>query len=275
MTSVAFSQTAELNDSQITLGTTPSYFQGNFGTSSTINIFDESTFAQFKNQDVRIKLTIPYLSVSGLPNGAQLSGGTIVSRGNGNVGGSGSNGHNHGNHGSNQNSVLGSSAVHSASGIGDIELALHYTVYHGSGLTPSIVPYTKITFGTASSVQGLGTGKNDYEFGVGINNVVGNKLFPFAHIGYRIVGNPAGNNFQNVLTYDLGASYAATPRDIITAIFSGSQSEQPGYAGPADIIVAYNQNLTHNGSGIQIFLDKGLTNGSPSFGVGIGGQFVF
>jgi hypothetical protein len=166
LTTPAFAQTFRLNDSQISLGTTPSYFQGNFGTASTIDIFDENTFAQFKNQDLRIKLTIPYLSVSGLPIGAQLSGGTLVSSGNG---GGGSR---HGNHGSGATGTA-PTGVHSASGIGDVELAAHYTVYHGAGLTPSIVPYTKITFGTASASQGLGTGKTNYEFGVGFNNTVG------------------------------------------------------------------------------------------------------
>ena len=263
----AFAKTALLNDSQITLGTTPSYFQGNFGTASTIDIFDESTFAQFKNQNLRIKLTIPYLSVSGLPVGAQLSAGTVVSRGNGG-------GHGHGNRGAGSTGTSPTS-VHSASGIGDIELAAHYTVYHGVGLTPSIVPYAKITFGTASSNQGLGTGKNNYEFGVGFNDTVGTNLFPFAHVGYRIVGNPAGANLQNVLTYDFGASYAATPRNIVTAFFSGSQSEQPGFSGPADLIFAYNYNLAANGTGLQVFFDKGLSNGSPNFGIGVGGLIVF
>jgi hypothetical protein len=268
----AFAQTVQLNDSQITLGTTPSYFQGNFGTASNIDIFDESTFAQYKNPDLRVKLTIPYLSVSGLPIGAQLSGGSVVSRGGGGGGGGGRGRHGGSGAGSTATTPTG---VHSASGIGDIELAVHYTVYHGSGLTPSIVPYAKITFGTASSSQGLGTGKNNYEVGVGLNNTIGTNLFPFAHIGYRIVGNPVGDNLQNVLTYDLGASYAVTPRNIITALFSGSQSEQPGFSGPADLIFAYNYNLTANGSGLQVFFDKGLTNGSPNFGIGVGGSIVF
>ncbi len=268
LTAFAYVQPAQFGDSQITLGTAPSYFQGRFGTSSTIDIFDESTFAQFKNRDLRVKLTIPYLSVSGLPIGAQLSGGTVVSRG------SGGNGKGHGNIG------VGSTGTapvgtQSASGIGDIELAAHYTVYHGIGLTPSIVPYAKITFGTASASQGLGTGKNNYEFGVGFNDTVSTNLFPFAHIGYRIVGNPTGDNLRNVFAYDFGASYAATPRHIFTALFSGSQSEQPGFSGPADFIVAYNYNLYNNGTGLQVFFDKGLSNGSPNFGIGIGGQVVF
>ncbi|MBU6420133.1 MAG: hypothetical protein KGQ79_10470 [Proteobacteria bacterium] len=264
----AFAQTSIIKDGQITLGTTASYFQGDFGTPSTIHIFDESTFAQFKNQNLRIKLTIPYLAVSGLPVGAQLSGGTVVGRGNG----TGSSGHGSGGTGSTGTTPTG---VHSASGIGDIELAAHYTVYHGAGLTPSIVPYTKITFGTASSSKGLGTGKNNYEFGVGLNDIIDTDIFPFAHIGYRIVGNPTGDNLQNVLTYDIGASYAFTPRNIVTTIFSGSQSEQPGFAGPADLIFAYNYNLSANGTGLQVFFDKGLSNGSPNFGIGIGGLITF
>ena len=265
--SQAFSQTSGFGDGHITLGNTPSYFQGDFGTGSTVDIFDDSTYAQFKNRDVRIKLVVPFLSVSGLPNGAALSGGAVVSRGNG----AGSSGHGH------PGAVESSAATgsHSASGIGDIQLALHYTIYHGDGLTPAIVPYTRITFGTASASKGLGTGENDYEFGIGVNDVVGTRLFPFAHLGYRVVGNPSGDNLQNVMTYDLGASYALNSHNVLTAFFSGAQSEQPGYAGPADLIFAYNYNVTATGSGLQVFFDKGLTNGSPAFGIGIGAQIVF
>lgn len=264
----AFGQAAGgLEDGHVTVGNTPSYFQGDFGTGSTVDIFDDSTYAQFKNRDVRIKLVVPYLAVSGLPNGAQLSGGAVVSRNNG----AGNSGHGH----SGATGLSETTGSHSASGIGDVQLSLHYTVYHGEGLTPSIVPYTRVTFGTASASQGLGTGKNDYEFGIGIHDVVDARLFPFAHLGYRIVGNPSGDNLQNVVTYDLGASYALNPHNVLTAFFSGAQSEQPGYAGPADLIFAYNYNVTASGSGFQVFFDKGLTNGSPDFGIGIGAQIVF
>ncbi len=114
-----------------TVGNMPSYYQGTFGTNSNINIFYDATYLQFQNNTLRLKLTVPYISVSGLPQGAQLAGGGIAIR-------------------------SGTTNTHSASGLGDIWFAAHYTAYHGAGLLPAVVPYVKIKFGTASSSQGLG-----------------------------------------------------------------------------------------------------------------------
>ena len=233
-----------------TLGNMPSYYQGTFGTNSNINIFYDATYLQFQNNTLRLKLTVPYISVSGLPQGAQLAGGGIASR-------------------------SSTTNTHTASGLGDIWLAAHYTVYHGAGLLPAVVPYVKVKFGTASSSQGLGTGRNDYEVGLGLDETIGTRIFPFVHVGYRFVGKPAGQNLRNILTYDAGSSFAVTGSNVLTAMYSGSQSEQPGYSGPSDLILAWNYNVTRAGSGFQVYADKGLSNGSADYGVGVGAQVVF
>ena len=237
--------------SQFTVGDLPAFYQGSFGTNSTLNIFYNSTYLQYQNSTLRLKLTVPELSVSGLPNGATLSGGGIASRG------------------------KQSTGTHSASGIGDIWLAAHYTAISNQGIVPSVVPFVKVKFGTASASQGLGTGRNDYEFGVGLDDNIGPRIFPFLHVAYRIVGNPQGDNLQNIWTYNIGSSFEVNARNILTGMFAGAQSEQPGYNGPADLIVAWNYNITPSGSGFQVFVDKGLSNGSPDYGIGIGAQYVF
>ena len=236
---------------QLTVGDLPSFYQGSFGTGSNLNIFYNATYFQYQTSKLRLKLTVPYLSVSGLPNGAVLSGGNVVSR-------------------------RGTTAqTHNASGIGDIWLAAHYTVLPAQGLVPAIVPFAKVKFGTASASQGLGTGKNDYELGLGLDESIGTRIFPFVHIAYRFVGNPPGDDLRNIWTYNLGSSFVVDSKNILTGMFSGAQSEQPGYSGPADLIVAWNYNLTSAGTGLQFFVDKGLSNGSPDYGVGVGGQVVF
>lgn len=236
---------------QFTLGDLPSFYQGSFGTNSTLNIFYNATYLQYQTSQLRLKLTVPYLAVSGLPNGAVLSGGNVVSR------------------------KGATTQTHSASGIGDIWLAAHYTALPAQGLMPAIVPFAKVKFGTASASQGLGTGKNDYELGFGLDETIGTRIFPFAHVAYRFVGNPSGDDLRNIWTYNLGSSFAVDSHNILTGMFSGAQSEQPGFSGPADLIIAWNYNLTSSGTGLQLFVDKGLSNGSPDYGVGLGGQVVF
>ena len=234
----------------LTVGNTLSFFQGKFGTNNNINIRYDATDIQYGDSNWRVKLTVPYVSESGLPVGSTIVGNTVV-------GGS------------------GSTQTRSASGLGDVWLAGHYKIFQGGGLTPSITPYAKIKFGTASSDNGLGTGKNDYELGVGLQQIVGNRWFPFANLGYRFVGNPTGQNLRNIAIYQFGASYAASQQHIFTLMYAGQQSMVAGASAPSDLIAAWNYNLTPNGSGFQVYVDKGLSDGSANFGVGIGGQIVF
>lgn len=238
--------------SRITLGSMPAFFSGTYGTGKTIDIFYIPTYIEYRNDRLRLKLTVPYESVTGLPQGASLTGATVSSRG-------------------------GQTATRSASGLGDTWLEGRYTVLKGHDLLPSLTPYAKIKFATASHAAGLGSGRNDYEIGLGLDDRAGDYAFPFAHVGYRFVGKPAGLALRNIATYDVGVSYVLphARSNIVTAMFSGSQSEEKGYAGPADAIVAWNYNVTAAGTGIQLYVDKGLTNGSADYGVGLGGQIVF
>ena len=60
-----------------TLGTLPSYYSGSFGTKKTIGIFYDPTYLQYQTTTLRLKLTVPYIAVSNLPRGAQLTGGSV------------------------------------------------------------------------------------------------------------------------------------------------------------------------------------------------------
>ena len=251
-----------------TLGALPSYFTGYYGTQSRIGIFYVPAYLQYHTSQWRVKLTVPYIAVSGLPQGASLTGGTLAQRGGGTMAQRG---------GGTQttSSHTTSSQTSNPSGLGDIWLAAHYTLLPEEGLRPAVVPYVKVKFGTASAAEGLGTGRNDYEAGCGFNTTVGTNVFPFVHIAYRIVGSPPGQHLQNIVTFNGGASIAASSRTIFTVMYAGAGSEQAGYAGPADVIASWNFNVTRAGSGFQVYLDKGLSNGSADVGGGVGGQIVF
>ncbi len=236
-------------DSHLTVGNSPSFFQGTYGTGHNINIYYDSTWLQYQNGNASVKLTVPYESIQGLPAGSTISGGVIVG----------------GQTGKTRN----------VSGLGDVWLKGSYTLLSASGLTPSVTPYGKIKFGTASRSDGLGTGKDDYEAGVSFQQTLSPTLFPFASIGYRVVGNPSGYTLKNLWTYKAGATYAVTGANFLTAMVSGTSAVQAGRSAPSDFIVAWNYNVTTAGSGFQVFVDKGLTNSTSNFGVGVAAQYVF
>ena len=62
-----------------------------------------------------------------------------------------------------------STATHSASGLGDIWVSGRYTLAPLTGQQMGIDAYSKVKLATASHADGLATGQNDYEFGVGLN----------------------------------------------------------------------------------------------------------
>ncbi|ANJ68077.1 hypothetical protein A9404_12450 [Halothiobacillus diazotrophicus] len=237
-------------DPKITLSNNAAFFQGKYGTDHTINIYYDATDVQVSDKKWKLKLTLPYLSVKNLPVGAQISSGGVVTG-------------------------ASTTQTRNASGMGDVWLSGQYTLLPAEGHVPSVSPYAKVKFGTASSSSGLGTGRNDYEAGVMFQQIASPKLFPFAKLGYRFIGKPAGSNYRNIATYQLGVTYAVSPRSFITPMFSGQQSMVRGNANPADAVLAWNYNVTDKGSGFQVYLDKGLSSGSANFGIGVGGQIVF
>ena len=239
------------------IGNQLSYYQGDFGTGSTIDIFYDATYVQFRRERLKLKLTVPYESVSGLPEGSVVMGGGGVIHQPGTSRRSSS-----------------STTTHSASGLGDIWLSGRYAVVPLARTHPGIDAYSQVKFGTASYSDGLGTGENDYEFGAGITGYVAPRGYPFADLGYRFVGSPAGLSLRDVLTYDVGYEFAATQRSILTAKFMGQQSEVDGQSAPADLVFAWSYRLSPRG-GIELFADKGLSNGSPDFGIGAGAHLNF
>jgi len=243
---ITASAQADRPSTSLTLGVTPSYYEGDYGTTTTTKIFYLPVWAKLQAGDLSLKLTVPYLSVQSA--GALVSGGTVIGNG-------------------------GNKTVTSNSGLGDVWAEGRYR-FRGAGGMPDISPYMKIKFGTASYSNGLGTGQNDFEPGVGFEWAVGNVMFPFADVGYRVVGSPPGLALRDVATYDGGMTYKLDDRNFLTGMFAGHEATQPGFAGTADLLVAWNY-YTRPGSGFQVYVDKGLSNGSPNYGVGGGVQTRF
>lgn len=230
----------------LALGVQPSYFTGNYGTSTTTKIVYVPVYAKYKTGNVTLKLTVPYISVES--SGALVSGGTVIGTGTGNT-------------------------VTRKSGLGDIWAEGRYRI-RGAGNAPDVSPYAKVKLGTASRANGLGTGENDYEGGLGFEWAIGQTVFPFLDIGYRFVGSPPGRNLNDIATYDAGVTYKADAKNFFSGIYSGHEATQSGFAGTSDLLVAWNYD-TRPGTGFQLYVDKGLSNGSPKYGIGAGAYVRF
>jgi len=230
----------------IKVASIPSFFTGTFGTKTRTNITYIPNYIKYKIDDISLKLTVPFIIVQS--NGVALSGGAVIGTGKG--------------------------ASKTESGLGDVWLEGKYTLHHVLDTSFDLVPYSKIKFGTASRTKGLGTGENDYEFGTGVRTRFASRWFPFARVGYRFVGQPVGRILDDILTYRAGVSYAMDRTNVLTVLFSGRQASQPGFASAAEMIAAWNYKIQPD-LGLQVFGDKGLSNGSPDYGVGGGLTYRF
>jgi hypothetical protein len=226
----------------ITLGVAPSYSVGKYGETTDTKILYVPVYARVQLNDLSLKLVVPYISVESA--GSVTSGGTVI-------GGPGKT----------------AASTSTESGLGDVWLEGRYR-FHGSRSAPDVVPYAKVKFGTASYSQGLGTGENDYEAGLGVEWTVGSKIFPFVDGGYRLLGSPPGVSLNDIAVYDAGVIFALNDKNFLTGMFAGHQSAQAGFAAAADAIVAWNYRSA--GITLQVFYDQGLSDGSPDKAVGLG-----
>ena len=233
----------------------PSYFSGDFNSQTRTDIFYDPTTIQAQGNGWGINLTIPYIAISNLPNGATYDGSMMLNGGKG-------------------------AQTHGASGMGDVLLAANYQAYQGAGFWPSVSPYTLIKFGTASPNAGLGTGLNDYEIGSSFTENLG-WVHPYFTLGYDFVGHDAAYPLRNVMTYSAGTTVdlflpgTHSSTDSLALIYSGSQSELASYPGIGTVTLAWNHALTTTGTGIQLYVLKGITTSSPNVGVGCGLHIAF
>ncbi len=257
-------------DDGLMVGVMPSYSEGDYGTSSTTKIEYVPTYFKYQADDLTLKLTVPYISVESA--GALVSGGMVI--------------------GSKPTSTFSStstpapgggmvpatsssSKTTTESGLGDIWLEGRYRL-HGTGYAPDFIPYMKVKFGTASLSKGLGTGANDYEGGLGLEWAIGTSTFPFLDAGYRVLGQPSGVNvtLHNIATYDAGVTVKVSDKNFLTGMYAGHQAAISGQADTADLIGSWNH-MFNSRAGFQAFIDKGLSNGSPNYAVGVGVETRF
>lgn len=231
---------AEAKDS-VTLGVNASYFEGNYGTTTTTKVWYVPVSLAYKTGDWRFKMTVPYLSVDG--ESANISGTTIVR-----------------------------SRSNQRSGLGDTWLEAKYHMANALGKNQDLSPYFKLKLDTAQN--GLGSGEKDAEAGLSFDLMTSATVFPFAQVGYRVVGSPAGKTYDNTWSYSAGVTFKIADNDYLTPMYAGRQSQQAAYAASSDAILAWNHNFDRN-RGIQIYYDKGLSDGSPDYGIGVGGTYRF
>lgn len=235
---------------------------GKYGGTATIESTSIPITLRYARDDWSIKLTVPYLSVTGdgsvIINGIRGSGGGGMRMGVG-MGGGGSGG------GGTTTTATTTSTRVTNSGLGDVSLFASHALWQSEQGDAGLDVGARVKFGTANTT--LGSGENDYAAQVSSYASFGD-VTPSMTLGYEKLGSTA------TVPLD-GAAYASAGLDYLLGDESNMGVEY-WYAQPASATGYAQRELTlyaatqiGEDSSLRAFVMKGLSDGSPDSGLGV------
>jgi len=235
-------------DGKFSLETGMDYNTGKYGASQSTDILYVPVTARYQGREWTLKLTVPYLQISGPANVVVINGAGLTG-------------------------VATTNTRSTRSGLGDVLVAATHNAYNGgpAGLVVNLTG--KIKFGTASSANGLGTGKNDYTVQSDMFKVSGN-LTTFGTLGYRVYGSPAAYTLRNVFFGALGVSYKFDQATSGGVMLTGGQKVTATGSSRQEVLLFASHKLERNWK-TQGYLLKGFTNSVPDWGVGATVAYLF
>jgi len=214
------------------------YSTGKYGGSTSTNVLYVPVTGKFYSDNLTLKLTVPYISVSSVGN---------VVRGMGPV------------------RTATSTRTTTQSGLGDIIASAGYTVFENESLMLDVVG--NIKFGTADANKNLGTGENDYSTQLDGYYTV-SKTTLFATAGYKVIGAPAGITVNNIAYGTLGASQKTGDTSSAGLMLDAAQPISDLSPGTRELTVFVSNRISSTLK-IQANLMKGFSDGSPDYGGGL------
>ncbi len=232
------------SETRIILGA--EYTSGDYGTSSKTKILYFPVTLRYETDVNAASVTVSYLSVEGQ--------GDVV------VGGGGM--------GMGAQPVKRTSTrtgTRTNSGFGDVILTGSHKL---SGTASSRIDLTgKIKIGTADETDNLGTGENDYSVQLDFEkDAAGNTVYGSA--GYKIPGDPPGTDYKNVFYGSLGFSHKLDAVRAVGMTFDAQQTVLSGSSGQSELTF-YLSNKLDKKTRLTGYVLKGLSNGSPDWGLGV------
>jgi hypothetical protein len=254
---------------------TPAYdfFSGDYGSSATTDIHVLSATGRYHGDRVTARLTLPYVFVSGPGNvvaSGEGRGATLLStdprcntRGRGTAACAAGSG-----------TTTGTIAEFSDSGPGDVVAAATLHAIEPRASSGWALDLTgKVKFGTADERKSLGTGEDDYSVQVDVSKDIAD-WSPFAAIGYRWFGDPAGIDLRDTVFGTLGAGYYPSRGVSLAAALDWREANVAGADDLLEVSLAGSWRTGRNGR-LRAYVLKGLTDGGPDWGTGVSFGWYF
>jgi outer membrane scaffolding protein for murein synthesis (MipA/OmpV family) len=258
---------AHADDGRFSVGAGANYSTGKYGTDTSTDIWSVPVSAGWQDDRWTLKLTVPYIGISGssdvIPGTGAVNNGNPHGRGRG-AGGNGGNG------GGTGGSAVGTG---SASGLGDIVASAGYELFSSADHSAGLDLTGKIKFGTADENKGLGTGKNDYGLALDAYKVSGDWTV-FGGAGWMKYGSSQYIRLKNGFNANVGAGFKVGQADDVGAYYYYREKFAEGGAAQSELTAYWNHKIGDNWR-LQSYLMGGLANGSPDWGVGATAKYLF
>jgi hypothetical protein len=161
----------------------------------------------------------------------------------------------------------------SESGLGDITLDANVTLFSESEHSPRLLALLYAKLPTADDQKGLGTGKFDWGGGIGIGQRFG-AWSAYAEGLYVLAGSSDLYPLDDYWNWLASLSYRVSTTLHPGLSLSGGTAPFAGSDGPLEI-KARLSGLGGERTSYSFYLSRGLSDGSPDWGVGLFGYLDF
>lgn len=158
----------------------------------------------------------------------------------------------------------GRTGRNTTTGVGDLELAAKYSVDTGGAVGIDIGVAAKLA--TADEARGLGTGTNDYAIGLDVHRAVGDTLL-FAGAELAWLGGSSRITADTQQRVTVGLGRRAGPGHLGVA-YAHRSALADHVDARRDAAVFYDA-ATGNGRKVRVHASRGLSDGSPDWGIGV------
>jgi hypothetical protein len=220
------------------------YSSGNYGRPQTTEITCVPFITKYESGNATLKLTIPWLQITG-PGDVVGGVGAPIVIGNSNR------------------------PITTESGLGDIAFSVTQTILQKNETNPFILDVTgRIKFGTASAARYLGTGENDYTIELNAYKVLGKAVTLFGDVGYKRMGDSAELKLNNVWLGSAGLTYKFNPSTNLGVMADLRQATQNTTQPLRELTIFATHKFNENYK-LQSYLTQGYSDSSADWGGGV------
>jgi hypothetical protein len=227
------------------------YTRGDYGTTIDTSQWYIPFKFGYTTDQYALSVTIPYVRISGSEEVLSMSGSTHISPM------------------LSTTSTTMSTNERTDSGLGDVLLSGTYQLQAETKADPWIAVTGKIKLGTASEDKNLGTGENDYAAQLELAQQALS-----GYVGYKIVGDTTETDFDNVFYGAAGVSFPAGKEWKAMVEYYAEQAALAGADNLSEVSLTLSKPLSDKRK-LSLYMIKGLSDGSPDWGMGVNLQYLF